>query len=541
LFSGDLSADGLFIPTEAAAELDEVVELELTLPDNSTLPVLGRVVNLITREEAARHGKPPGLGISLEEPTPEFKARFDQLLAQLKGGEPRPIPASDMMRTPPYAHSPITEGEPLDETSVDEAMVDARDRLGAREGHDTPRPKLPPSSAPLSERRPGIIVGIDLGTTFTSVGAVVGQKVKVLPREDGTMASPSVVSFERNGDIIVGQKARERVATHPARTMISPKRILGRKYNEREVQTYVGQAPFRTLEAPDGTTIVEIGGNQYAVTQIIGYIMKDAREWAEKALGQEVTQAVVSVPISFEADRIAALRRAGQMAGLEVVAVIDEPSAAALANRFDPNFGGTVGVYDFGGGTFDFSVVDVSKGDFKVLATAGDTWLGGDDFDRVLAEAASNQFWREHKVDLRRQAMEWQRLLFACEQAKRDLSTKTEALIHVPNVLRTSEGMVDLKISIDRAILERATAAVIQRSLDTCAEALELLGLRPNQLTSIYLSGGTTYIPCVRDALNKYFQVPVRTGVPAEYAVCLGAAIHAAQIQFQADRTLSQR
>ena len=210
------------------------------------------------------------------------------------------------------------------------------------------------------------------------------------------------------------------------------------------------------------------------------------------------------------------------MAGLDIVAIIDEPSAAALANRFDPTFGGVVGVYDFGGGTFDFSVVDVSAGDFQVLATSGDTWLGGDDFDQVLAEAAANQFWREHKVDLRTQAVEWQRLLFACERAKRTLSTEDQTVISVPNVLRKADGMVSLELGVDRATLTRASAAIVQRTLDTCREALAGLNMEPGDLTTLYLSGGTTNVPSVREALVDFFKVPIRTGVPPEHAVCPG-------------------
>ena len=220
------------------------------------------------------------------------------------------------------------------------------------------------------------------------------------------------------------------------------------------------------------------------------------------------------------------------------MAILDEPSAAALANRFDPDFGGVVGVYEFGGGTFDFSVVDVGSGDFRVLATAGDSWLGGDDFDQVLAEAAANQFWREHKVDLRNQAVEWQRLLFACEQAKRELTERADAEISVTEALRTAGGMVDLRLAIDRATFKRASAALIQRSLTTCGEAMAGLGMKPTDLRTVYLSGGTTYVPPVREAVAQFFKVPIRTGVPPEHAVCLGAAIHAAQLQLGRAPTL---
>ena len=371
------------------------------------------------------------------------------------------------------------------------------------------------------------------------MAAIVGSKVVILPREDGRKSTPSVLSFPDNETIVVGD--RDQVATDPAHTVVSPKRILGRPFDEPEVERFTGQAPYRTVRGPDGSVLVEMWGEHYAVPQLVSYLLDDARALAEAHLGERVERAVVSVPISFDADRVEYLRRAGRMAGLDIVAVIDEPSAAALANRFDPHFGGIVGVYDFGGGTFDFSVVDVSHGDFRVLATSGDTWLGGDDFDHVLATAAANQFWRKHQVDLRNQAMEWQRLLFACEQAKRQLTTKDRSAISVPEVLRTADGMVDLTLTIDRNTLNRASAPIIQQSLATCDEALELLGMQPSDLSAVYLSGGTTYIPSVREALVEHFQVPIRTGVPPEHAVCLGAAIHAAQMQLSSDSTLESR
>ncbi|RMH45193.1 MAG: Hsp70 family protein, partial [Deltaproteobacteria bacterium] len=373
------------------------------------------------------------------------------------------------------------------------------------------------------------------------VAAVVGKKVTVLTWPDGARSWPSVVSFPSAHEIIVGAEARRRLATDPAHTVASPKRLLGRKYDDKEIQSFLGQAPYRTVPGPDGSVVVEIWGQQYAVTQLCAYIVEQARKVAETHLGCEVHRCVMTVPVSFDEQRARIFRRAAELAQLEVLAMIDEPSAAALANRFDPNFGGIVGVYDFGGGTFDFSIVDVSRGDFQVLATAGDTWLGGDDFDAVLAEAAANQFWRMHKVDLRKQAVEWQKLVFACERAKRALTVDAEARIHVPEVLRSARGMVDLDIRVDRATFERACRPVIERSLATCDEALELLDMKRSDLSTIYLSGGTTYIPAVRQALAAHFGVPVRTGVPPEHAVCLGAAIHAAQLQFQSATTLDAR
>lgn len=538
LFTGDVSRGGLFVPTEEVAQIGEGVEVDLTLPDGSTFAVTGKVVNVITAEEAASAGKRGGLGIQLDEFDAAHQARFDELLEAARAAQPIPeqISESDLPA--------ITATGSLRTSAVLEAIADGSIEDPFAPTRVTP-PKPPPTpargKAPAVHTASGAIVGIDLGTTYTSVAAVQGKKVTILARQDGSRSTPSVIAFPDETSHIVGPKARQRIATDPSHTVISPKRLLGRQYSDREVQTFTARAPYRTLEGPDGTTIVEMWGNQYAIPQLLGYILTDIRQVAEHVLQESVERAVVSVPISFDQTRVAALQRAGQFAQLDIVAVIDEPSAAALSNRFDPNFGGVVGVYDFGGGTFDFSIVDVSEGDFRVMATAGDTWLGGDDFDQVLAEAAANQFWRKHKVDLRNQTVEWQRLLFACEAAKRELSEKQSSAIVVPNVLRTSKGMVDLELSIDRPTLKRACSAIIKRSLETCNEATSLVKMKPGDLTAVYLSGGTTYIPAVREALFEHFGVPVRTGVPPEHAVCLGAAIHAAQLQFRSSATLQSR
>jgi molecular chaperone DnaK len=375
------------------------------------------------------------------------------------------------------------------------------------------------------------IVGIDMGTTYTSVGVVQGKKVALVGRSDGSKFTPSVVSFPTRDQIIVGEVARQKIASDPARTVVSPKRLLGRPYTDREVQTFLGQAAYRSRQAPDGTTVIELWQTPYAVPQLCAYLLADARAIAEQRLGRPVRRAVIAVPVSFTDAQVAAMRKAAQMAGLEMVATIDEPSAAALANRYVPGFGGTIGIYDFGGGTFDFSLVDVSSTHFRILATAGDTWLGGDDLDNVIADAAANQFWRQHKVDLRKQAVEWQKLRFACEQAKRQLSTDETAVIRVPQVLRTASGMIDLELAIDRATLARATGPLVARSLDVCDKALASVGVTSKDLTAIYLCGGSTHIPAVRDAVARHFGVPLRAGVAPDQAVCLGASIQASHVK----------
>jgi molecular chaperone DnaK len=376
------------------------------------------------------------------------------------------------------------------------------------------------------------ILGIDLGTSYTSVSAVVNGKATMLADATGAVQTPSVIAFPTRNEIRVGAPAKARLATDPLRTVASPKRVIGRPFTDREVQTFLAQAPWKSAAGPDGTPVVEIWGQPYSFTQLCGYLLAEARGLAERKLGRPLSRAVLSVPVSFGPDRIAATTRAAQLAGLTVVATVAEPTAAALANKSVPGFGGTVAVYDFGGGTFDCSIVDVSgKLGFRVLATAGDTWLGGDDVDLVLAEAAANQFWRQHKVDLRKQAVEWQRLKFACEQAKRALSTAETTVIAVPQVLRTATGMVDLELQIDRPTLARACRALLDRSLAVCDQAIKDAGVDRTRLSGVYLSGGTCHMPVVREAVARHFAVPVKVGVAPDQAVCLGTTIHAANLR----------
>ncbi len=568
LFASDVSRGGLFIPTTEKAKPGERVQVELDLPDGSSLALTGTVVNILGELEANATGREPGLGVELHEPIGEARLRFEELLTRAQQEQPAPAEDEAITKTgsvrlsavhravedgelPEWGASSVEEkraeekakkkgAEPAREADDDAPPVEERKEPAAAESQKRQEVRRPSSRA----REPvptGPIVGIDLGTTYTSIATVRGKKVTVLPRDDGTRSTPSVVAFPERGRIVVGTEARERIATDPGHTVVSPKRLLGRPFQDVEVQTFFSRAPYRMLEGPDGTPTIEMWRERYAIPQLCSFLLDDVRKLAELHLEEPVKRAVVTVPISFDETRLEALRRAGKMVEIDIVAVIDEPSAAALANRFDPHFGGVVGIYEWGGGTFDFSVVDVSAGDFKVLATSGDTWLGGDDFDLVLAEAAANQFWREHRVDLRRQAVEWQRLVFACERAKRNLTDKDSTLIYVPEALRTAEGMVDLKLSVDRATLRRASQGIIRRSLDTCNEALDLLDLAPSDLQVVYLSGGCTYVPAVREAVSAHFKIPVRTGVPPEHAVCLGAAIHAAQLQLRQAATLAAR
>ncbi len=249
----------------------------------------------------------------------------------------------------------------------------------------------------------------------------------------------------------------------------------------------------------------------------------------------------MTVPVSFTPERVQLLRRAGQLARLDIDEVIEEPNAAALASRHTPGFGGLIGVYDFGGGTFDFSVVAAGGGDFRVLTAVGDSWLGGDDLDYAVAGAAANLFWKVHGVDLRLRAVEWQHLLLSAEKAKRDLSVVDAATLFVPEVLHTANGPQDLRVKVSRERVEPIWQPVIDRTLHTCVNALGLLGLKPGDLSAIYLAGGTSYVPAVRRALSHQFQIPVRIGAPPDHTVCLGAGIHAAQLERRIPTLLAPR
>lgn len=482
----DLSDGGLFLITPQSAKIGETVVMEMQTKAGP-LQLVGTVAWMRPASEAERSGREPGFGVRLALLSPETRAHWQSVLDKVALLQPVAEP------TIPKAGEGIASGS-------------GRFR-----------------------REP--IIGIDIGTSYTSVSAALDNRVTLLPWANGSASIPSVVAFPAKGRHLVGPQAKARLLTDPRHTVAAAKRLLGRRMDDREIQGHLGQVPYDTVVGPDGYVMTQMWGESYHMAQVCSYLFHAARETAEQALDQRVQKAVIAVPVSFTPERLQMMRRAAQLAQLELVDVIEEPNAAALANRSAPDFGGLVGIYDFGGGTFDFSIVDASGGDFRVLATTGDSWLGGDDLDLSVAEAAADLVWRSKQIDLRNRAVEWQQLLFACEQAKRELSTEERAQIVVPEYHMTAEGPVDLRMNVSRAQAESLWAEAIERSLATCSQALHLLGLRPRDLSQIFLSGGTTYMPAVQDAVHQRFRVPVRTVVPPDFAVCLGAGVHAATLE----------
>jgi actin-like ATPase involved in cell morphogenesis len=507
----DLGRGGAFLATDSTPTVQVGQPLDLLVQPTGVDPLSLRAtvawVQPSSPAEREEDGPPTGFGVSFEPPSDECLGQLDELIALAR----RVVPAATGELVTPSAPSraPVAN-TPAAAQATRFARGTARLTLARR------------------------VIGIDFGTTYTSVAAALANRVQILPWADGSRAIPSVIAFSGNtpgAQVVVGAEARARQLGDPRHVVPSVKRLLGRQADDPEVAPHLGQASYAHSAGPDGGVVIEMFGEPYATPQLCAFLLDAARRNAERVLEQPVEQAVVTVPVSFTPERVQLLRRAGQLAHLDIIEVIEEPNAAALACRHTPEFGGLIGVYDFGGGTFDFSVVDATGGDFRVLTAVGDTWLGGDDLDYAVAEAAANLFWRVHGVDLRMRAVEWQNLLLSAEKAKRDLSMVDAATLFVPEVLHNAQGPQDLRIKVARDRVEPIWHPVIDRTIHTCTSALGLLGLRPSDLTAIYLAGGTSYVPAVRRALSHRFQVPVRIGAPPDHAVCLGAGMHAAQLE----------
>jgi len=522
--TGDISAGGIFVPSEESAVVGEEVELALKLPNNQEVKLVGKVVVVIDKERAEQLGKSPGLGIQIIPPTEPREA--DEFETLLKIARAR-IPAA-----PEELPALFDESRPL--IMPPEATTRLRPKAKPK-----PEPQAPPAAPEVFARTPGPdpIVGIDLGNTYTSVAVCRDNQISVLRDSSGHQRIATAVAFPDRHQMLVGNVARQQLAHNPDSTVVSLRRILGRAYRDREIEQFLFSANYKAEEAADGSVTVMIHKEPHAVAQLLSYVLAEIKRIAEKHLEREVRRAVITVPANFGEPQIKALRRAAKMAHLEVVALIDEPTAATLANRQSHGFEGVIGIYDFGGGTFDISLVDVSSGDFRVLVTGGDSWLGGDDFDAALSNAVADRLWRTHNVEIRHRAVELQKLLMACEKTKRTLSTETEAQLIVPQLLRTESGMVDVRMSIDRGTFRKLCDPVIEQSLETVRQAMTQAEIRPDQMSAIFLSGGSTYIPAVRDALQASFGVRPTAGVAPEYAACVGAAIYAAHLQARLSTT----
>jgi molecular chaperone DnaK len=384
----------------------------------------------------------------------------------------------------------------------------------------------------------GKVIGIDLGTTNSCVAVVEATgahgklDVRIVPNLEGARTTPSVVGFPVSGDRLAGQAAKRQAVTNPTNTVYAVKRLMGRKFKDEEVQRQLALAPFKIIEAPNGDAWVSVGGREMSPPEVSSFILARMKEIAEAFLGEQVTEAVVTVPAYFDDAQRQATKDAGKIAGLDVKRIINEPTAAALAYGLEKKQMERVAVYDLGGGTFDISVLEIQNGVFSVKATNGDTHLGGEDFDQRLIDAIAESFQKEHNVDLRKDRMALQRLKEAAEKAKHELSSSLETEINLPFVATSANGEpLHVIKTLTRTELELLTQDLIDATLEPCKKALNDAKLTPHDIHNIVLVGGMTRMPAVQKAVKEFFGKDPHKGVNPDEVVAAGAALQGAVLQ----------
>jgi molecular chaperone DnaK len=370
------------------------------------------------------------------------------------------------------------------------------------------------------------VIGIDLGTTNSVVSVVEGGNPTVIANQEGSRLTPSVVGFTKEGEILVGQVAKRQAITNPENTVFSIKRFMGRRYDE--VLQEIKLVPYKVIKASNGDARVEVRGKQYAPPEISAMILRKLKEAAEAYLGEKVTQAVITVPAYFNDSQRQATKDAGKIAGLEVLRIINEPTAAALAYGLDKKKDETIAAYDLGGGTFDISILEIGDGVFEVKATNGDTHLGGDDFDQRVIDWIAEEFKKEHGIDLRKDRMALQRLKEAAEKAKMELSTTLQTEINLPFITADASGPKHLVLTLTRAKLEALVADLVERTLGPCRQAMQDAGVSPRDIHEVILVGGQTRMPKVQEAVKSLFGREPHKGVNPDEVVAVGAAVQGA-------------
>ncbi len=367
------------------------------------------------------------------------------------------------------------------------------------------------------------VIGIDLGTTNSVVAIMEGGEPKVIINEEGSRLTPSVVAFTKDGEILVGQAAKRQAITNPENTIFSIKRFMGRRYNE--VLEEIKMVPYKVVSDANGNVRVEVRGKQYTPQEISAFILQKLKRAAEAYLGHPVEDAVITVPAYFNDSQRQATKDAGRIAGLNVLRIINEPTASALAYGLDKKKDEIIAVYDFGGGTFDISILEVGDNVVEVKATNGDTHLGGDDIDQRIINWMISEFKKEYGIDLSKDRMALQRLKEAAERAKCELSTTLETEINLPFITADSSGPKHLNMRLRRAELERLMEDIIQRTIEPCKRALEDAKLTPNKIDEVVLVGGSTRIPKVQELVRNFFGKEPHKGVNPDEVVALGAAV----------------
>ncbi|GAB4476093.1 MAG: molecular chaperone DnaK [Anaerolineales bacterium] len=373
----------------------------------------------------------------------------------------------------------------------------------------------------------GKIIGIDLGTTNSVVAVMEGGEPVVIPSAEGERLVPSVVAVNKNHERLTGRVARNQAVVNPENTIFSIKRFMGRRYDDPEVKKAMSRVPYKVTAAPNGDVRVVLDGKEYSPPEISAMILAKLKADAEAYLGEPVTQAVITVPAYFNDAQRNATKDAGRIAGLEVLRIINEPTASSLAYGLDKKKDEVIAVYDLGGGTFDISILDVGEGVFQVRATSGDTFLGGDDFDQRIIDYIADEFKRENGIDLRQDRQALQRLKEAAEKAKIELSSLMQTEINLPYITADANGPKHLTMTLTRAKLEQLTQDLIERTLGPVRQALKDAGLEAHQIDEVVLVGGMTRMPAVQEAVRKLFGKEPHKGVNPDEVVAVGAAIQA--------------
>src|ERR1700719_2146840 len=374
-------------------------------------------------------------------------------------------------------------------------------------------------------------IGIDLGTTNSCVAVMEGNKPKVIENSEGGRTTPSVVAFTDSGEVLVGQTAKRQSITNPENTIFAIKRLIGRRYDDPITQKDKSMVPYKIVPGDNGDAWVEVKGKKYSPSQISAFILTKMKETAETYLGGKVTDAVITVPAYFNDAQRQATKDAGRIAGLNVLRIINEPTAAALAYGLEKKGTGKIAVYDLGGGTFDISILEVGDGVFEVKSTNGDTFLGGEDFDKRIMDYLADEFRKESGIDLRKDRLALQRLKDAAEKAKIELSSTIQTDINLPFITADQNGPKHLTMKLTRSKLEALVDDLIQRTIGPCQAALKDAGLQPSEIEEVVLVGGQTRMPKVQETVQKLFGREPHKGVNPDEVVAIGAAIQAGVLQ----------
>ena len=377
----------------------------------------------------------------------------------------------------------------------------------------------------------GKVIGIDLGTTNSCVAVMDGKTAKVIENAEGMRTTPSIVAFSDDGERLVGQPAKRQAVTNPERTFFAVKRLVGRRYDDPMVEKDKKLVPYKIVKASNGDAWVEADSKTYSPSQVSAFILQKMKETAEAHLGQKVEQAVITVPAYFNDAQRQATKDAGKIAGLEVLRIINEPTAAALAYGLDKTKTGTIAVYDLGGGTFDVSILEIGDGVFEVKSTNGDTFLGGEDFDMRLVSYLADEFQKEQGINLRNDKLALQRLKEAAEKAKIELSSTTQTEINLPFITADQTGPKHLTMKLTRSKFEALVDDLVQKTIEPCRKALKDAGLTAAEIGEVVLVGGMTRMPKVQEVVKQLFGKEPHKGVNPDEVVAIGAAIQAGVLQ----------